>query len=405
MKTIGLLLVSILSAALVVACSDDDGEMVRIGVLLPLSGALESYGEASEAALEHARDEINSDTELAVELVIRDTETDPETALAMLEELHDDGIKQIVGPYSSSEVTAVQDYAAGNDVLLISPLSTAGTLAVPDDHIFRFTPDERAEGEAMAAVAVADGITTIVPVNRDDAGNAGLVVGLTAAFEAAGGTMAEGVVYAPDEADFESVAAEIADALEAAGGPQETTAIYLAAFSEVVDLFGAASEAGDELTSVVWYGSDSVALSSELISDDVAAEFATMVGYPNPILGLRDEDEARWGPVVEDLEDTLGRRPDSFALAAYDALVVGHLAIEEAGVDAEIDELATALVEAADNYVGLTGPTVLNAAGDRASASFDFWAVCPDGDGYIWQRTISYAVAADGTGAVIRNNC
>jgi hypothetical protein len=60
---------------------------------------------------------------------------------------------------------------------------------------------------------------------------------------------------------------------------------------------------------------------------------------------------------------------------------------------------------AAEEYVGLTGPTVLNEAGDRASASFDFWSVCPEGNGFTWTRTISYAVAADGKAEVSRSDC
>jgi len=407
LKNLSVLLVPFLVVSAGMACSDDeDADSVRIGVLLPLTGALQSYGEASQAALEHARDEINDDSDLSVELVFKDTGTEPATSLAMLEELHEDGIKLVIGPFASSGVTAVKEFADSNGIILISPLSTAGTLALPGDNIYRFTPDESKEGEALAAVLVADGITTIVPVNRDDDGNIGLVVGLRAAFEAAGGTLVEGVTYAANENDFPSVVGEIIAALEAVDGPLDATAVYLAAFGEVVDLFGAAAAiSNDALVSVPWYGSDSVALTAELVQDADAAGFAVTAGYPNPILGLRDEDEALWGPVIEDVQAELGRRPDSFALAAYDGLIVAHMAMEAAGADADAAELGAALVEAASGHVGLTGPTVLNEAGDRASASFDFWSVCPDGAGFTWTRTISYAVAADGTGEVTRSEC
>jgi branched-chain amino acid transport system substrate-binding protein len=389
------------------ACSDDDdGETVRIGALLPLTGALRSYGESSQATLEHARDTINEESDLKVELVIKDTATDREATLSAMEEYRDEGVKIIIGPFASSSVASAIDFANENGIIVISPLSTAGTLAIPNDNVFRFTPDETKEGEALAAVLVEDGITTVVPVNRDDDGNIGLVVGLTAAFEAAGGTMAEGVTYSDDEDDFPGVVEEIAAALEAAGGPAEGTAIYLAAFGEVTDLFNAASASGNEdLTAVPWYGSDSVAQDGRLVTDPVGAGFAVSVGYPNPILGLRDEDEDLWGPVVEDVQEKLGRVPDSFALAAYDALVVAHMAIEQAGVDADAAALGTALVEAASDHVGVTGPSSLNENGDRDHASFDFWSICEEGSGFTWKRTISYAVAEDGTGTISRDEC
>jgi len=397
--------------AVVVACNDDSsddgegssGESIRIGALLPLSGSLASYGEASQATLEAARDAINDDAEMTVELVVRDTETDPDAALGALEELHADGITVAIGPFASSTVEAVKDYADENGILLVSPLSTAGTLAVADN-IFRFTPDERAEGAAVSAVLVEDGIDTVIPVTRDDPGNRGLQVGLKDAFEAAGGTVVDGVTYAADEDDFDSVVTEIVALIEA--NPGDTTAVVLTAFAEVVQLFNAASVLGDPaLTSLDWYGSDSVALSEDLVADDIAAAFAVETGYPNPILGLRDEDSALWQPVIDAVEDEIGRRPDTFALAAYDALVVLHAAIESVGVDAGVEALSPAFVTAAAEHVGLTGPSTLNEAGDRSVASFDFWSVCADGDAFTWVRTISYVPAEDGEATITRTEC
>ena len=392
---------------LVAACGGGGGsseDSVTIGALLPLSGDLASYGEASQATLQAALDAINEDTELSVELVTRDTETDPEAAQSALEELDADGINVVIGPYASSTVEAVKDYADINGIVLVSPLSTAGTLAIPDDNIYRVTPDERAEGEALAAVLAEDGIDTVIPVTRDDPGNRGLQVGLKAAFEAAGGTVVEGVTYGPDVTDFDAVVADIVTRLEDAGG--ESKAVYLTAFAEVVQLFNSASDANDPaLTSVPWYGSDSVALSEELVADPVAAEFAVEVGYPNPVLGLRAQDRDMWQPVSDAVEEEIGRRPDTFALAAYDALVVMHMAIESAGVDADAEDIGAAFVTAAASHTGLTGPTDLNEAGDRAGASFDFWAVCRSGSAFKWVRTISYSPAASGEASITRTNC
>jgi branched-chain amino acid transport system substrate-binding protein len=398
------LLLLLLLTLLAAACSGgDDPDGVRIGALLPLTGSLASYGEASEATLEAARDAINESAERTVELVVRDTETDPEAVLDALEELHEDGIDVVVGPYASSSVEAVQEYADTNGIVLVSPLSTAGTLALPDDNIFRFTPDERAEGEAVAAVLLEDGVETVIPVTRDDAGNRGLQVGLKAAFEAAGGTVVEGVTYAADEDDFAAVVADIVELIETHAS--DSTAVYLTAFGEVAQLFNAASGADDPaLTSLPWYGSDSVALSAELLADRVAAEFAVQLGYPNPILGLRDEDSALWQPVIEAVEEEIGRRPDTFALAAYDALVVLHTALESAGADADAEAIGAAFVSAARGHTGLTGPTDLNAAGDRAHASFDFWSVCPDGSEFAWVRTISFTQTS-GEATITRTNC
>jgi branched-chain amino acid transport system substrate-binding protein len=382
---------------------DESDDRITIGALVPLSGALASYGEASQATLEAARDAINQDAELPVELVVEDTGTDAETAQGAIEELDGEGINVVIGPYASSTVEAVKDYADSNGIVLVSPLSTAGTLAMPDDNIYRFTPDERAEAAALAAVMLEDGIDTVIPVSRDDPGNRGLQDGLKAELEGSGGTVVEGITYGAGEDDFAGVAADIAALVEA--NSRTSTAVYLTAFGEVASLFEAASDADPVLTSVPWYGSDSVALSAELLANNVAADFAVEVGYPNPILGLRDEDQSMWQPVVDEVEEEIGRRPDTFALAAYDALVVLHMAVEAEGVDADADRIGAAFVSAAEGHTGLTGPTELNEAGDRASASFDFWAVCRDGSAYEWVRTISYAPTASGTAKITRTSC
>ena len=41
-------------------------------------------------------------------------------------------------------------------------------------------------------------------------------------------------------------------------------------------------------------------------------------------------------------------------------------------------------------YYGATGWTVLNAAGDRQYADFDFWAVRPSGSTHAWTRVAGY---------------
>jgi branched-chain amino acid transport system substrate-binding protein len=147
---------------------------------------------------------------------------------------------------------------------------------------------------------------------------------------------------------------------------------------------------------VVWYGSDSVALSKGLLEDATAASFAAKAGYPNPILGLRDADSSVWKPVSDRLAERLGRTPDAFALAAYDALVVGVEALKDTTEGADAPALRKAIVDAAQDHTGLTGPTQLNAAGDRSIGNYDFWAVCARGTGSEWVRVATYTAGANG---------
>jgi branched-chain amino acid transport system substrate-binding protein len=370
---------------------------VTVGALLPLTGSLASYGETSRAALDDA---VAALGDANFNLAVEDTKTDPPTALERLQALKERGVKVVIGPFASSEVAAVKQYAEDNGIVLVSPLSTASRLALPGDTLLRFTPDDELEGAAAAALAYADGLRVIVPVSRDDEGNLGLQAAFKPAFEKLGGRVVGGVTYAADETDFQDEVQAIAAALEQAGadGP---AGVYLTAFNEVRGLLGAAADAkSDVLAKSAWYGSDSVAQSAELVADAKAAAFAATVGYPNPILGLRDADKAVWGPVSERLTQQLGRSPDAFALAAYDALDVVHQALAEPGAADDATALAGAIVRVADSYTGLTGPTELDAAGDRALGNYDFWSVCHSGTTWTWYRSAAYTVGADGKGEI-----
>ena len=92
----------------------------------------------------------------------------------------------MIGPQSSAEVAAIKAYADANDVLVASQSSTAGSLAIADDNIFRFTPSDTLEAVALVGLMKADRIATIIPFWRNDAGNNGLQVATRALFGASG---------------------------------------------------------------------------------------------------------------------------------------------------------------------------------------------------------------------------
>jgi branched-chain amino acid transport system substrate-binding protein len=410
MQRIIVLALSLLLLVLGAACSDDDeapsatneatstgdgeGTSITVGALLPLTGDLASYGETSQAALDEAVAALQTEG-TDVTLSVKDTATEPATALEALTTLHEEDVKLVIGPYASSQVRAVKEFADQNGIVLISPLSTSTALAVPDDNIYRFTPDDQQEGVAVANLAWADGIRTIVPITRDDEGNKGLQSSMNPVFEALGGTVAPLITYSTEEDAFTDRVQALTEAITAASSSGGPVAVYLTAFGEVTKLFGAAAGT-PELESVKWYGSDSVALSKGLVEDQTAAAFAVKADYPNPILGLRNEDRELWEPVSNRLSDKLGRTPDAFALAAYDALIVGVEALTAEGEDTDAAALGQTLVAAAGEYTGLTGPTDLNEAGDRSLGNYDFWAVCEGDAGYEWVRAATYTATADG---------
>jgi branched-chain amino acid transport system substrate-binding protein len=368
--------------------------VIRIGALFSLTGDGASLGAASTAALELAVRDINRELDLMklpwhVVSDIEDTHLTATVAREKIEVLHERGAQLVIGPQSSAEAGAVLAYANEHGIVVISQASTASSLAIADDHLFRLAPNDRLEGIAQAALLHADGIDTIVPMWRDDAGNTGLKEGTRKAFEALGGKVLPGVTYAPTTTDFTTQVTALGDAVRAERNAHPTAhvAIYLASFEEAVDIFLRARLDSD-LASLRWYGADGVTQSRALVSDATVAAFGIATSFTAPNVGLDELTRDRWEPLSEEIRARIGFAPDAYALSVYDAAWVAILSAIE--VSNEPALLRDSFSRNVQRYWGVTGPTALDAAGDRKIGNFDFWTITPVHGIPDWVRTAQY---------------
>jgi len=370
---------------------------IIIGALLPLTGDLASYGENSRVTLEIAVRDVNDylrrvGAPVTVELAIEDTQTKPDVALTKLQSLAARGVKIFIGPQTSAEVRQIKSYADSNKLLLVSQSSTAPALAIPDDYVFRFCPDDTIQGPAISSVAKALGVKAVVQVWRGDAWGDGLQESTKKSGEAFGFEYAEGVRYAPEAKEFSAEVRLLNDRvtqLLQKYKPEEI-AVELIAFNEAVTFIVQAAEYPN-LAKVRWLGSDGTAQLDELIKEPTAAQFAATVNWINPIFAPTESD--KYTRLVDEAKARLGRVPDSYAIAAYDQLWVLALAILQVGkYDAEA--VKDVLPNVANNFFGASGWIVLNAAGDRATADYSLWAVRETAQGYEWVKVGVYNAAS-----------
>jgi branched-chain amino acid transport system substrate-binding protein len=306
-----------------------------------------------------------------IRLQVEDTRLDPATCMNSLRVLAGSGAKLVIGPQSSAEAAAIRLKLEDFRMISISQGSTASSLSTPGDNLFRFVPDDSVEAQAVVAMAQAAGIQTIVPCWRADAGNQGLASSVRRLFTAAGGKVTKGVEYTTGAPVFADVVKAVA--ADVATGGAGKTAVYLAAFDEVVDLFRSATGVS-ALQSVPWYGSDGVALSVPLASDPIASAFAVKTAYANPTLLRPDIARPKWQPLVQPTLTATGIEPDAFGMAAYDAFWCGMVARMLSGSN-QIAEWKQYLSMVAGMYFGATGWGQLNANGDRAQGDFEFWTL------------------------------
>lgn len=400
--SVALLLLSIACLFGAVACSDDDdnatatpaasgaADEIKIGALLDFSGSWQTLGQASKATLELRADELNRKLQAdgknaRVRLYIEDTGLNADTALQKLQSLYAQGVRIVIGPQSSSEVARIKDYADSNGIVVISQGSTASSLSVGNDNVYRLAPDDRLEAQALVAQLGKDGITSVLPVCRKDPGNQGLCQSVTQSFQ---GTLLPRVDY-----EQNASAGQVVSDIRTALGAQACSncAVYLAAFDEAIDIFKAASS-DSALRSIKWYGSDGMAQNAGLVAPEnaTAAAFASAVGYPNPLFALDDRDKGAWGPVFDQVKAKVGFDPDAFALSTYDALTIAVDTYVKAGGLSDMARFKQELVQTAKSNASITGSTELNDAGDRKAGSFDFWGVAQQGSGYGWRKVATY---------------
>jgi branched-chain amino acid transport system substrate-binding protein len=155
--------------------SDDGRKEFVVGAILPFTGSFSSIGKSVKVALEKAENDvnkyfgdINSSSSPYFTLLMANSKTTPEESLVAIKKLHENGAKIIVGPATSTAVSAAKEHADANNILLISYSSTSPLLSIKGDNLFRLVPDDTYQGKILAEEMISDGIKVIVPIWSGD---------------------------------------------------------------------------------------------------------------------------------------------------------------------------------------------------------------------------------------------
>jgi len=370
---------------------------ILIGALIPLSGELSSYGSQVKVADEMAINDLNSYVKIlglpiTFKLLIEDTATDPQTALAKLQALYARGVRAVVGPDTSAELRNLKSYAEGNKIVICSPYSIASDLAIPD-YIFRLTPTDRDEGKAIARLVYDYGIKYLYILYRNDAWGLSLSGMASTRFKELGGMVLGSIGYDPKKSDFSAelsaMIATVRESINKYGASK--VGVLLLSFEEGGTIVAQAS-AYPELMSITWFGSDGTALNSKVI--EVAGPYLVKIKFFSTIFA--PAESPKFTDFVNRFKAKTGETPVADAVNAYDCVWLLGLAIIQAGkYDGEA--IRNTLPAVAKTYFGASGWTLLDENGDRASGNYDVWAVVIKDGKPIWERV---ALVDTGTDSV-----
>ena len=411
-------------------------EPVKIGVLASESGALASFGTSLQKAVRLAQEQVNAAGGVfdgrPLELVVRDTGSDPATAAALASELVDEGVVAFVGPETSGQADAVLDVAIAAEVPMVSCCATSADLSARNSassgFFFRTAPSDVLQGEALAFVAkngvndVASGLVfpacpQVAFFARPDSYGEGFqtefsenYVGESVGFESAA-IVAEGTFPNddPSQGEVDGAAAAFVTAIAANADPTKELCIVFITFGfEGARLIGqmepelAALQAAGSLDYhyLTGDGAQEAAFLQELQTNAPSSIQQKLVGTV-PFHAL--------SPAFDQFSTAFsarhGEAPSAYCAQAFDSLFITALATAKArstvGTDVRnalfsvsgrdggvsfdggnfFGEIAAQLLEGDDvDYIGPSGDLTFDAVGD-VQGDYVLWQVVDDDAG------------------------
>jgi ABC-type branched-subunit amino acid transport system substrate-binding protein len=394
-----LLMVGVLGLGGIVAgCGDDDsggggdvGEL-KIGVLVPLTGALADFGGPGSDAANLAAEQVNAgagDTGLELTLVTEDTKTDPQAAQeAATKLIESDGVAGLAGPWATPElIPTAENVTIASGIPLVTPSATGPDLTTLDDDglVFRTPPSDAIQGRVIAQVMAEEigADATVNTAHRNDSYGTALVEEFTKAWEAGGGTVGKNVAYNPDATSLNSEAQQIAS-----GNPDGWM---------IIDYTGTWAKMGPALVRTGNWDPARTFTGDGLRSPDLPGD----AGEPTTE-GIRGTVptslEAPAGAAFDTLWNTeLDKPRQTYDAQNFDAVVLLALAAAAAGSSDPADiaanlqavsgppgdkytyeQMSEALQALADgediDYEGASGPIDFDDNGDPASANYATWS-------------------------------
>ncbi|WP_459885789.1 ABC transporter substrate-binding protein [Halostagnicola bangensis] len=383
--------------------SNDEGEdrpplserTLRYGVVLPLSGGLESMGESLSNATNLPRAELEaSDLDARIETETADSETVPAAGVDAAATLIDEGYPAIVGAAASDvSLQMTQQATIPEAVVSCSPASTSPTMSILNDrgYSFRTAPDDSLQAVVAAQLATSehDATTAATLYTAGDYGRQ-----LSGAFSASfDGEIQRQVPFAGERESYEEPLSEaLAD---------DPDILFLICYPE------------SGIALLEEYYADHQGEETVFVSDALQ-EDAVSEGVDDPMANVFGTAPMSTGPGQDAFtslyREEYGVDPDVFTANSYDAAATILLANAAAGANdgaaiaermadvtegdgAEIlpGELADGIELAAAGepvrYRGAAGEIEFDENGDGGSVEYEYFRFESDGISVLGERT------------------
>lgn len=363
---------------------------IPIGVMVSLTGDLESYGPLYRAAAQLAEQDINNflaliNSPYRVKVYFEDDKSTPEGALAAAQSFAARGIK-IMFTYTSSATSAVKSFASQNDMIVISYASTAPHLAIAGDNVFRLEPPDTFQARGIASLIRELGVDRVVIIYRGDDWGDGLYRALSQRLVELGGSVIAGIRYDPASKDLSAEVASLADYVRREQNRERLGIVALSFPGDFLSLFNAAMRY-PELMNVKWFGSDGTV--DDVKVRDVLGEKIVESGILFINLRFFTAEYPHQERLATRYRTITGENPSEAAYGLYDGIWAVTLSVILNNGSTSGSQLARVFPEVAYRYFGYSGWLLLDENGDRAIATYAYRMLARTQSGIEWV-TVGY---------------
>ena len=128
-----------------------NNEVVKIGVIAPLSGDAAAYGQDVQKVLNHRLAEINQEKGVKFQLVWEDGKCTGNDAVSAFQKLTDvDGVKIMIAGFCSSETLGIAPLTKDGNALAVSLGSSNPTIEGMSPYVFSLSYSDQVTGETLA---------------------------------------------------------------------------------------------------------------------------------------------------------------------------------------------------------------------------------------------------------------
>jgi tetratricopeptide (TPR) repeat protein len=178
-------------------------QKVKIGVVLPLSGELQKYGEQILEGVNLKAEQYSGETGMSLTPVVYDSRGENLEAARIVKRMTAENFAAAIGPLTSEATAVASAVLACSDMPLIAPAASEGGLTELSENCFQLQPNLDWQGIRMADLAVqwlkADTAAIITPSTPE---NLRMARAFAERFEELGGIVLGVEYFRPKETDF-----------------------------------------------------------------------------------------------------------------------------------------------------------------------------------------------------------